>query len=80
MSLPESALAAFELQQCPEVVAAAEVTPVHVREVEFRVDGLPDHEIREPFGASLDDQIGFLGEHEAVLHVGDTETVTRSVP
>jgi len=69
-SASEPPLPILVVEDGPEVVTPAHVPPVHVGEVEFGVDGLPDHEIGEALGARLDQQVGFVGEDESPLHVG----------
>ena len=66
----KSPLSVLVVQHGSQVVAFAEVAPVHVGEVELRVDGLPDHEVGEAFGAGLDDEVGVRGEDEALLDDG----------
>jgi uncharacterized protein (TIGR00297 family) len=66
----EPSLAVLVIEHRPEVVALAHVPPVHVGKVQFRVDGLPDHEIGEAFGSRLDQKVGFVRKDQTTLHVG----------
>ncbi len=53
----------------PQVVPLPEVPPVDVGEVQFRVDGLPNHEIGEALGTGLDHQVRRGREDEAAVDV-----------
>ena len=63
-------LAVLVIPQRTEVVPAADVLPVHVRKVEFGVDRLPDHEIRESLVAGFHHQVGGHRKDQVLLDVG----------
>jgi len=69
LSLAEPALSLLVVPEGTQVVAPPEVPPVDVREVQFGVDRLPDHEIGEPFGPGFDDQIRHCREDETSFDV-----------
>jgi len=65
----EPPLALLVLSQRPEVVPLPDVPPVDVGKIQFGVDGLPDHEIREAFPAGLYDEVRVDREDEFALDV-----------
>ena len=72
-------LTVLVVEHRPEVVPFPEIPPVHVREVEFGVDRLPDHEIREAFGAGLHHQVGFVGKDEFRFDLRSVDLLGRAL-